>query len=322
MRNLYVASLGFLITGSLFIFPSFAEKRYYGGVNFHILTSDKILDEKRKMVEVPLEYIEKRVELEFLFHIAYGFRMGFLVPLVGREVDYPVLRYFAAGNEIEVVGSLSDMNAWGLGDINFRLDWSYRWMDLCGGILFDFKLPTGETRLESGRVPLGTGQGDVGFNLFAGYEFKGLFRFSASIGYILRLYGEPSYILYFPMERIMGRGIDPGDEIKLRFDMGVKKGIFGGGLFFEYTTAKGDGVKFLYVEDSVLKEAWGYYNSSSLICLKPYILVDTDQGILIKFEIPFPAGGKNYPSEPAFPFLRNSPWYPSTGFSASIGYKF
>jgi len=313
-----------VLTSPFNFFSHFEKKRFYAGVNFHFFASDKVFDDKRVLREIGLEYIEKRCELQFGLDIAYGVRMEFLLPLVGREMDYGIVAgIYLVGNEVVIDPSISDINAWGIGDINAKIGGSYRIMkNFEGGAYFDFKLPTGSTTIGNGKIPIGTGQWDAGVYIFGRAFYKFLYG-EGHLGYILRTYGEPSYILYYPFPEAIGKGIDPGDEINMRLRLTFKiKGSFWGGMALNLMMTQGDGIKLLVFENEQLKEAWGYYDSSSYGYLKPFLSLRTEDGFTGEIAFNFPFYGRNYPSAPIFPFLRNFPLFPSTGISASIGYSF
>jgi hypothetical protein len=315
----------FLFLTSPFSFPcGFEEKRFYGGINLHFFASDKVFDNKRKLKEIGLEYIERRLEFQFGFNIAYGLRMEFLVPLIGREIDYGIVaNVYFIGNQLEIEPSISDINAWGIGDIKAKIGGSYRIMkNLEGGAFLDFKLPTGSTTIGNGKIPTGTGQADAGFYIFGRVSYGLLFG-ELNLGYVVRTYGEPSYILYYPLSGTIGKGIDPGDEIEVKLKLAFKvRGSFWGGIDLNLLMTQGDGVKLFFFEDDKLKEEWGYYGSSNYGSLKPFLSIRTEDGFIGEIGFTLPFYGKNYPSEPAFPFLRNFPLFPSTGVSASVGYNF
>lgn len=311
-----------LLFAHLSTFSSFGGKRYYVGANFHFFTSDKGFDDKRKLREIEFEYIERRFEVQFKLGIVYGFEMESIIPIIGREINYPGLKIYQIENEIGVEPFIADINAWGLGDMKATLKWSLNMEEVKGGVFLDFKIPTGATKIEKGRVPLGTGQPDIGFYLFGGF-FSKFLDASLSFGYISRIYGEPSYILYFPIYGVIGKGVDPGDEINIMLNFALKiKSILSIGIALDFTTTQGDGIKFLKSENDKLEESWGYYDPSRYAFIKPFLSLYTKDGFVSEIEVSFPVLGKNYPSEPLFPFLRNFPLYPSTGISASIGYNF
>jgi len=321
MRLFYIPLI--LLIPSLSFSYGFEKKRFYTGINLHLFTSDKVFDNKKNLKEMGLEYIERRFEVQFGFNIAYGLRMEFLVPLIGREMDYAYTNVYLIGNQLAIETLFSDINAWGIGDLKARLGGSYRVMkNFEGGGFFDFKLPTGSTSMGNGKIPLGSGQADFGFYL-SGRFFADFFNVELDLGYVLRTYGEPSYILYYPLTGAVGKGVDPGDEINTRLKSAFKiKGSFWVGIVFNLMMTQGDGIKFLVPENNELKEEWGYYESSNYGYLKPFLSIRTNDGFIGEIGFSFPVYGKNYPSEPFFPFLRNFPLFPASGISASIGYNF
>jgi len=333
MRLFYNLLLVFSIP-SLAFSHGFEKKRFYTGINLQIFTSDKVFDSKRNLREIEykyvndsltriLEYIEKRLEVQFGFNIAYGLRMEFLIPVIGREMDYAYANVYLMENKLVIETLFSDINSWGVGDLKARIGGLYNIMkNLEGGAFFDFKLPTGSTSMGNGKIPLGTGQSDFGFYL-SGRFFSDFLNGEVDVGYVFRSYGEPSYILYYPLPGAVGKGVDPGDEIHTRLRAAFKiKGSFWGGIDLDLRMTQGDGIKFLVLENSELKEEWGYYDSSNYGYLKPFLSVRTNGGFISEIGFSFPFYGRNYPSEPFFPFLRNSPLFPSSGISASIGYNF
>ncbi len=321
MRLFFI--LLFVIPVNLYSYQS-GKRRYWLEMNFYLVTSDKIFDGRRKLIEMEYyEYIEKRLEIEFGFKIAYGIWMEFLLPVAGREMDFADVDVGFTGNQLEIYPFISDINDSGIGDMKVKIGGSYHITEnFSGGFLFDFKLPTGSSSLGNGRIPLGTGQADTGFYI-TGSLFSDSFNGELALGYILRTYGEPSYIVYYPLPGTIGKGIDPGDEINLNVKIAFKiKGPFWGGIDFNFTTTQGDGIKFLVLEDEELREVWGYYDASTIAYLKPFLSLKTKEGFRSRIGFSLPVLGKNYPSEPLFPFLRNFPLFPSTGISASVGYNF